>query len=725
MAIPELTYGGFPLATDVDQGIASFMDRDQSLEDLRDIAPSIGRIGSRADGLAWPNYPARPKIRPNQLYWPTGASRWAIGYFFADDAAKDKIVAAAHPGSSTNTALELRVVQNETFAADLFLLTPRKVTSVDDENNLWLLPLVDERYFWQFRDNGPFEVTPVSTWLGLFNLTASRLGVTIDADEVPSAYLIPDPEQMTRPKENAAAYLDAVAHSVGQRIVRWPDGTIKSMAWATSQDQLTDNIETKTPWQQLAGGEFDYGPVPASVDVNYRRFVDHVFIPDRAVILYSEPAASHLDSPTTTNGTIKTIQSTAYAEYTTNGSGTPDNDAVLDPLASEIASDYYDSLLHTYDRTFAGIKLWDSCGYDDHILYQFGGEYPVKIDNDDPSEPDGEYEIWAHTRVQSMPINSETENQLSQDDTIRVLSPQQFGIFSDPLTIGNNPATFDVWKNTSVFNRANGENDVTDPLITVEVYRFHDVPIAAGTDASIYFNYESERWYADPHIGGESGGSGIFQGTVQAGTGGGGASAWTNTAGGVDGYDTVEVWQNGLDPDPEDAVTVRLPHVGIDGDRKGPVPNLRAGNILAYTYVTTGGATYAVCVSGYLDDALGTIKMWTGTLATIPFGWERFDSLDGKIPVGVDVDENFTSPWIRSVDTAALKASGQEPTSWTHNEDDPPDDWSHDDHILDSEVAAPGSGSGFFGNSDNDLEHSEALHAPPMWTVFFIIRIHE
>lgn len=774
MATPELTYGGFPLAGRVHERVISFMERYQDTEDLRDIAPSIARIGSRADGLAWPNYPAPPKLRPNQLYWPTGAARWSLGYFFTDDENKKKITEAAH--STNNTALELRIVQNKTFTTNLFLLTPRQVSCVEDGEHLWLLPLVDERYFWQFRDIGDFTVNTSSTWAAMFTQFNSRIGVSIDADTAASGYLIPDPEELTRRFDNAGVLLDAVAHSIGQRIVRWPDGTIKSMNFTTSTTQLTTNLESKTPWEQSAGGELDFGPVPASVNVVCRRFVDHVTIPDK-VKIFNQTASSHLPDAATTSGTVKTIHTTAYANMTSVGTGDPDNNADLDSLAEEIASDFYDSTLKSYDRTFSGIKLWDTSGYDDHVLYQFGG-----LNSNHESR----------TRVQSMPVNFGVEHQLSQDSTLRPLASHQFGDLDEELN-GTNPATFSIWESDDTEDRT--ETGHTEGANNIEVFKFADQVVPPGVKSHAFFDFESEKWYVHPR-------NSTFSGTVQVGTFGAGSSAWSNaSADGIGatnhpvtgGWDAVAVKKD----DAGDPINVRLPRIGGQAldIRAVPAPNLRAGDIINFSYDESGNA---VITSGYLDAPINAIMMWDKAAVTtgtgIPFGWQTYSSMDGRLPVGVSSGQT-SEP---DIDTPGTTEVGDDPSTAGNFQHDHPnpthsvdthtinnhaiDDHSshehevvipaHDEHhhhlnlndttdsvsgvnittdtntsgVIDSGTDGsdvldhPATQSGIENAtlSHNTLSHSGSLghasdphdiaainHYPPMWTVFFIIRIHE
>lgn len=718
MAAPELTYGGFPLANDVDQGVGSFLDKNLNTEDLRDLAPSIARVGSQADGLAWPNYPAPPKIRPNQLYWPTGASRWALGYFFADDTSKDKIVEAAH--SSSNVALKLRVVQNETFTANLFLLTPRRISDVPDGNNVWLLPLVDERYFWQFNDIGDFTVTTSSTWAGMFSQLGSQLGVTISADSVAAAYLIPDPTQLTRQGGNAGVLLDAVAHSVGQRIVRHPDGTVHSMNWTSSQSQLTTNIESKTPWQQIAGGELEYGPVPASVNVFYRKFVDHVPIPNKVA-----KNTVNATSSSTTTGAVKTFHSSLYSDHTTNGTGSgADNSAALSALAAAVASDYYASLANAYDRTFAGIKDWETSGYDDHVLYQFGGEYPVPelsatttvAGKRAATRINKSYEKWAHTRVQSIPVNFGAENQLSQDSSLVPLKSHQFGALDEELD-GDNPATFSIWENDDPGSRI--ETNHTEGSNDIEVYKFADQVIPADVKSHAFFDFESEKWYIHPR-------NALFSGTVQAKAFGPLSAAWSPLSGdgavlGLAGYDVCFVKKDGAG----DEIEVRLRHVGTPGSgggRLGPAPNLKSGNILSFKYDESGAA---ICVSGYLDSPLGVIIMWEGTVLTIPWGWAEQLTMAGRLPVGVDSSQT-SEPDLNVHGTTEVGDSGSTPGNFQHDHPDPTHTTS--DHGIaghtisahtDSGAPAPGldhdsqshSGGAAPGLAHEDQTHDDLVHA--------------
>ena len=55
-------------------------------------------------------------------------------------------------------------------------------------------------------------------------------------------------------------------------------------------------------------------------------------------------------------------------------------------------------------------------------------------------------------------------------------------------------------------------------------------------------------------------------------------------------------------------------------------PNVRADDIVGYIMDLDGDA---VCVTGYLDDKIGTVKQWALAIAAIPPGWRLMDGTQG------------------------------------------------------------------------------------------------
>ncbi len=389
-------------------------------------------------GLPIVNWPAPPALRLNELYWPTGATRWACGLFLCTKAVKDRIVAKAYPGST-------HVVQTLGFGDDLdgttdtpanatsmYLLTPRPVTKwrnspsgpdggadVGNAGDLWLLPLVDERYFWQYRSFGDNTVTTSTTWANLFTTLGTQLGTTISVQSsVEGAYLNPDPTDFSRRFDNAALMADAAAWSVGRRIVRKLDGTVICQSKTIADSQMFLNLRANG--QQLAGGDFHYkrGDQPASITVTFRKIKQYL-LQENGKLYTADNALSGALLPAP-SGTKLVIHCAAYADY--NTSDVLQNGTALDALALQIKTDYFNWTLYDYDHTFPGIVDWKPSAHDDAILWRFGSLC--------------EGEPLAQTRVWTLPGNVWPEVNLCSDSTKEIVEPRMMAIADADIAAG-------------------------------------------------------------------------------------------------------------------------------------------------------------------------------------------------------------------------------------------------------------------------------------------------
>ena len=124
------------------------------------------------------------------------------------------------------------------------------------------------------------------------------------------------------------------------------------------------------------------------------------------------------------------------------------------------------------------------------------------------------------------------------------------------------------------------------------------------------------------------------------------ASNWVNPTDATP-YVTANPCDNaaGANPDTQTNLTIYLPRA------PGTDPNVIADQVIAYT--SAGGER--VAVSGYLDDAIGTIRLWAMNTGDPPDGWTecipggtyghgspRVEHLKGRFPVGRDTaDEDL------------------------------------------------------------------------------------
>jgi len=411
-----LLYGGIELLfPDQDGELAKFLREHQHVDDTVEFAESLNDVSPRRGLQSWygvrkgigqtiANYPKPPQPQLNTLYWPTGATRWARGFFLAGGAAKDRILAQAHKdGSSIPLKLKMGDEAGYFLETDLYLLPPRIVARPIPEpgkpdESLWILPLVDVRYWWRDRSTDDLEVTTSTTWASLFSTLGTKLGVTVSVPTAVDAdYLQPDPIEFTRRYSNVAAMLDAAALSVGKRIIRRIDGTVRAESAAESLEAFQENFGGN--WRQVCGGGLDTaaGSMPAQVVTTFRRWRDYAIIQKGKAHAETNNAP---DGSVVVSGTKKQIHSTAYADFTASDSS-PSNSSELAALATIIATDFYSWLARSHDYTFVGVKPWQPTGFDDAIVWTFGHQ-----------GPNGTYQ--AQTRIQSMPPDFGFDLQLSQ-----------------------------------------------------------------------------------------------------------------------------------------------------------------------------------------------------------------------------------------------------------------------------------------------------------------------
>lgn len=255
--------------------------------------------------LPLPNWPTPPPLSFNRLYWPTGATRWATFVGLTDREGLDQILAAliSSRGAAKTVGdgtlilshadyvgpLELGFNTNANgsqyaIATKMSLLPPRPIAMFDGhaDRQCWLLPLVDERYWWQHRrvptrlewvlsqdhsdifgNDTPTESGLKEDWRGWVRILSYALGLwregsgepirfDDDKDAAPETdYFYPDRSELDRIGYNAAALLDAVAWSCGRRVVRNPDGKTRLYSVDWSRKTHSSNL---TAYRIVGGG---------------------------------------------------------------------------------------------------------------------------------------------------------------------------------------------------------------------------------------------------------------------------------------------------------------------------------------------------------------------------------------------------------------------------------------------------------------------------------------
>ncbi len=367
-------YAGVYLAVE-DLDLAARVESLLSLSDLYDFtrATTGGRLA--ALGFPWLARDFKPKL--NVLYWPTGASRWAQGHFLVTDAQLAVIRPKAY-ASETLTALPFVLADGaNSLPASLYMLPPRPLTPLlAGANGLYLLTLVDARFFW-WDQAATVSVTPgTTTWAQLFAAYAAAMGAAITVDAVPAAYLTP-PAGFGTAYEYLPPQLDAAARAVGMKVVVDFDSAVKVVSSATAKSLFTANLALNPV---VAGGLIDLttdansdlaSVLPLSVTVvDANNTATPVALASLGLLQYAG-AATYAGSPV-----LRTVLAGAGAQ--------------IAALASQIASDWYSWRQARPDVVYEGVCPWTPTGVEDRIEWSH--------------RDDGIY-----TRVQRPPWNERTD----------------------------------------------------------------------------------------------------------------------------------------------------------------------------------------------------------------------------------------------------------------------------------------------------------------------------
>lgn len=406
------------LLPDQDGELAAFLDRYLSLEGMRIFANSgeldelrvISPLEESSQivlTIAKANWPESPTPQINTLYWPTGATRWASCLLLADDLGKNAIVNSANVdvagdkyASAVNIVFEedgydgvvadgfsMDSQHRVSLKTEMYLLKPRPVAMPSGETKLWVLPLVDERYFWQWKHVGSTKDIEAENWEEFLKEIVSILSPAGAEyiESLPPAYdWKPDLlDKDSLSYANAAILLDAAAMSVGLRVVRNFDGSLNLFSSESGrQTWLSSTSSSRSQiygiWSQISGGDFTTQSGAAS-------------FPESVTVLM--PGG---------NAIIKTQEdlevSLGFASDTTKLFRVPYlpesyDETERSDLAKQIAKDFFGWRERHGDMSFTGLKPWEMNGFEDYVSIEFGS----------PGRAGEMYQ--AQTRVVSLPPN--------------------------------------------------------------------------------------------------------------------------------------------------------------------------------------------------------------------------------------------------------------------------------------------------------------------------------
>lgn len=220
-----------------------------------------------------------PEVRLNVLHWPTDASMFATCYVLVEEWDLATVRAACFTAAGPAAQTLSLAGDDESITASMYALPPRPLARIanglgEPLSGLWLVPLVDKRYFW-WQKSADITVTEgTTTWAQLFSAIATALGETITVSSVPAAYSTPS-ARLNSYRQPLPLLLDAAARLVGMRAVRRLDGTVRVESVADATTVQDAQIALITSRSKRSGGAFRVGEtkrsVPATVTVAFPR----------------------------------------------------------------------------------------------------------------------------------------------------------------------------------------------------------------------------------------------------------------------------------------------------------------------------------------------------------------------------------------------------------------------------------------------------------------------
>jgi len=408
----QLSYAGVGLSIGDQANLGDWLARHHYLENLRELNPVPRWPGANKSRLSFPPWPDYPTPQIGRYFYPTHASRYSVGFFLATTTELAAMEAAVFGGGTPVAkpfvcrADDITHTDNSGgISTNLFMLPARPLgqtsKALSGLDGCYLITLVDERYYWQYKTVGIAHTGLLATWPGLLATITSALGVTFSYSAISSVYGSPEPDSdLYTNYEPLPLLLDTVAYNVGLTVVRNLDGTYGLVRTQAGDTTIAANRPPVPRYRAVGGNIMDpqetgniyenrmNAVLPASVDVTFPKWQ---YKPTTGYIDTERAGFFVLDSYGDTfvvnvtlvslgvpynnfsgfNG-IKLIHDTCKAQYpNATGTGNPDNLVQRQQLATQLAKDYYDAQLEGLDETYAGIRKWAPEPSND-IIWSFG-----------------------------------------------------------------------------------------------------------------------------------------------------------------------------------------------------------------------------------------------------------------------------------------------------------------------------------------------------------------
>jgi hypothetical protein len=324
--------------------------------------------------LTWLNpQDALPEI--GVLTWPIGAARCATFYMLVGGEQLDLIRTAVEENAGVGDLILSDGNSGHTITAENMRLLPplpvHKIGSLDEDQKLYLLILVDQRYDWRER---ALSVVP-GEWAAFFDDVSDAIGQTIEYDTFPEAYQSMS-VRWTQYLKPVPALLDAAAASIQRRVVVQLDGSVTLEKW---EDAVTDSEDQFEDVKKIIGGQLEVDDltriVPAIVRVAFGQVLAGVIQDSPYVVPFSleELAVPGFGDEVGVLANTKILN----ADYIYDGT----NSTECEDFAEQLAYDWYGWHLCSVYFTAPGILNWFPTGAEDYIewRYQYEGKLLTRV----------------------------------------------------------------------------------------------------------------------------------------------------------------------------------------------------------------------------------------------------------------------------------------------------------------------------------------------------------
>ena len=325
--------------------------------------------------------PYRVPYAPGCLFWPSGASRFAVGQYLVTDEEVEAIW-----GETFTTAALTLTLGSLSFTVRPLILLPlgldrSPVNQRVGAGGLYLLILVDGRYFLQTTAPTWTITQGSTTWDNLDTQLDTFFGGALTYDAADADYLYPSSDLAAPTLASqgvpcwAGPLLDAIAVASGRRFVAFADGTYGLQSWSTAA--TADAASRTSNADYLAtGGLLAFPPADEATDGLY-------VVPTSIACVYPERNATPAE-------TTPFVVTTTFSSARTNaGYATTDvaalegtlrvgmnlwadgaNDAALTAHGTQWATDWYAWLRGEPLLAYAGLVDYTPSGYTDQIVWQ-------------------------------------------------------------------------------------------------------------------------------------------------------------------------------------------------------------------------------------------------------------------------------------------------------------------------------------------------------------------